>query len=129
MKIFISWSGVPSRAVAEALRDWLPKVIQSLRPWISSRDIPKGTRWRQRLAEELQDAKVGIICLTPTNLNENWILFEAGAMAKSLAESLVCTYLYGVRPAEIIGPLSEFQATRAEHDDTKGLLTTINSAL
>jgi len=41
MKVFISWSGQRSAAVADALRYWLPKVIQALEPWMSADDIEK----------------------------------------------------------------------------------------
>lgn len=40
--IFISWSGDHSRRVAEALRSWLPNLIDGLSLWISSRDLPEG---------------------------------------------------------------------------------------
>jgi hypothetical protein len=69
MKVFISWSGQRSAAVADALRYWLPKVIQALEPWMSADDIEKGTRWRSGLASELEQSSVGIICLTRENLN------------------------------------------------------------
>lgn len=73
MKVFISWSGERSRAVAEALRNWLPHVIQGLQPWFSSNDIDKGVRWATDIAANLQESRVGIICLTPENLESPWI--------------------------------------------------------
>jgi hypothetical protein len=82
MDVFISWSGERSRAAAEALRSWLPKIINAIKPWLSSEDIDKGSRWGTDVASRLETAKAGIICLTPGNLHSDWILFEAGATIK-----------------------------------------------
>jgi hypothetical protein len=129
MKIFLSWSGPTSKAVAEALRDWLPLVIQAVRPYLSSADIDKGARWLSSIAEELEATKVGLICLTPNNLDAPWIHFEAGALSKTLDKTYVCPYLFGLEPTDVTGPLKHFQATRAQRDDTRSLIKTINKAL
>jgi hypothetical protein len=90
LKIFISWSGPRSLAVAEAQRDWLPNVFQMVEPWISAGDIDKGAKWRQAITGELEKSDFGLICLTPENLASPWLLFEAGSLAKK-EESRVCT--------------------------------------
>jgi TIR domain-containing protein len=129
MKVFISWSGTGSQMVAEALRDWLPNVIQALNPWMSANDVEKGARWRTDIAVELEQSSIGIICLTPENLNAPWILFEAGALSKLHQNAYICTYLYGLEPSDLKDPLAQFQTTKAERDDTRRLLHTINRAL
>ena len=101
MKIFISWSGQRSKNVAEYLRTWIPKVIQSVKLWMSSEDILAGDRWNRDIAVELEKSKFGIICLTPENMNKPWILFEAGALAKTIDKTLVCPYLIDLDPTEI----------------------------
>jgi hypothetical protein len=83
-------------AAAEALRGWLPKIINALKPWLSSADIDKGARWSADVASRLEAAKAGIICLTPSNLHSDWILFEAGALSKTLKNTFVCPFLIGL---------------------------------
>lgn len=129
MKVFISWSGERSKAVAHALRDWLPKVIQAIDPWMSDTDIDKGSRWSSDISVILEEAKIGIICLTSENLEAPWILFEAGALSKSLDKTYVCPYLFHVESADIEGPLVQFQMTKANKDDTSKLVYTIYQAL
>ena len=128
MKVFVSWSGIQSRRIAEALHWWLPRVIQSLEPWMSDADVDKGTRWSAEISKELEQSNFGIICLTPENLNEPWLLFEAGALSKK-DDAHVCTYLWGLEPAEVQQPLGQFQATKCDKSDTKHLIENMNKNL
>jgi hypothetical protein len=129
MKIFISWSKEPSKQVAEALAEWLPDVIQSLKPWVS-REIPAGSRWNTEIADELSSTKFGIICVTKANQHEPWLQFEAGALAKTLDEQThVCPYLIGMSEGELSGPLVAFQSVRADEAGTKKLVQDINAAM
>ena len=82
MKVFLSWSGEKSRAVAEALREWLPKVLQEVEPLMSSEDISAGVRWQYLISEALEGSSVGILCVTRENQSAPWLNFEAGAIAK-----------------------------------------------
>ncbi|MCF8083689.1 MAG: toll/interleukin-1 receptor domain-containing protein [Deltaproteobacteria bacterium] len=127
--LFISWSGSQSQQIANALREWLPNVIQNIDPWMSKSDMEKGSRWAQELAEKLTDASVGLICLTPENQHAPWLLFEAGAISNALEKNYVCTYLYKLECTEITGPLSQFQHTEANKSDTNKLMYTFNKAL
>lgn len=130
MDIFISWSGSISREAALVIREWLPDVIQSLNPWMSSKDISAGARWNNEIQEKLAKTKFGIICLTSDNLEAPWILFEAGALAKSIENTFVCPFLIGLSPSDIPGgPLSQFQAKPADRVGTWELLKSINAAL
>lgn len=129
MDVFISWSGERSRAAAEALRNWLPKIINAIKPWLSVADIEKGARWSTDVATRLKDAKAGIVCLTPNNLHSEWILFETGALSKTLENTFVCPLLVGLDPSDLKGPMAQFQATRATKNDILKLLKTLNTAL
>ncbi len=129
--LFISWSGARSLHVAKGLRGWIPKVVQAAKPWMSEQDIAKGSRGLHELAGALEGIKVGISCLTAENLQEPWILFEAGALSKTIDErTRLCTYLIGgLRSQDVKPPLGMFQATQAEKDDTRKLVATINRAV
>ena len=130
MKVFISWSGEPSRKVAVALRDWIPYLIQAAKPFVSSEDVGKGRRWPLGLAQALESSDVGIICLTRDNRAAEWLLFEAGAISKSVKDGHACTLLLGgLKPSDVTGPLSLFQHTVFEKVDFKKLMLAINEAL
>jgi hypothetical protein len=127
MKVFLSWSGPQSRAVAEALRTWLPRVIQALDPWMSP-DIEKGARWITEITEQLEETRFGILCLTRSNLGAPWLLFEAGALSKT-GDARVATFLLDLKHADVTFPLAQFQHTVAEKADVRGLLGSLNDAL
>jgi hypothetical protein len=129
MKIFISWSGKPSENIALALKDWLPLLFTGIEPFVSSENVRKGKRWQIEIAKELESSDFGIICLTPDNTEAPWILFESGALSKSLKESSVSTLLTGgLRNGDIEGPLSHFQHTSFEKEDFFKLTTAINDS-
>lgn len=117
-------------AIAKALREWLPRVIQAIEPWMSDSDADKGIRWEQRIGQELEQTRFGIFCLTPENLDSRWLNFEAGAIAKTVEKTYVCTYLLELKPTDIEGPLSRFNHTKTEEkEDTRKLIHTVNRAL
>ncbi|WP_028857448.1 TIR domain-containing protein [Psychrilyobacter atlanticus] len=129
MKVFISWSGVRSQKVAELLNDWMQCVIQAVNPWMSSKDIDRGSLWFSEINDQLSDTNVGIICLTQENKNKPWILFEAGALAKGINSSRVCTFLIDLQSSDVGNPLAQFNHTFPERESVLGLARTINASL
>lgn len=127
-KVFISWSGDLSGKLGEALRDWLPAVLQNVRPYFTPNDIEKGAKWNSEIARELEGSNIGLICLTRDNIEKPWVLFEAGALSKGFDKSRVCTILFNLDPADLKGPLTIFQSTRFVKNDFKRLVADINTA-
>jgi hypothetical protein len=126
MKVFISWSGTRSQVLANHLHDWLPGVINAIEPWMSSSDIDPGVRWNSKIADELNFTKYGIVCVTNENVNNPWLLFEAGALSKSVESARVVPLLLDHKPSEIKGPLAQFQSLQANKRDIKKLITGLN---
>ena len=128
MKVFISWSGTLSWKVAVVFRDWLPSVIQSLEPYVSSEDIDKGARWSTDIAKELEDSTFGILCVTKENLEAPWLSFEAGALSKTMEKALVTPFLFDIKRSEVKGPILQFQSTVFQKEDIKKMVQTLNKA-
>jgi hypothetical protein len=126
VKIFISWSGERSQAVAQALHEWLPSVMQAVVPWMSSEDIQKGSRWLQDVSDKLSHNDFGIICVTPENRRAEWLLFEAGALSKVIERAAVATILLDLNSADVSGPLAQFHDTKVNKPDFRRLVNTIN---
>ena len=128
MRVFLSWAGPLSHALATTLHDWIPLVIQPARPFISE-DIAKGRRWSAVLAEQLSESDCGIVCVTKDNLAAPWLHFEAGAISKMTGKSNVSPLLLNIKKSEADGPLSQFQLTVCERDDIFRLMQSINNQL
>ncbi|MCU6366180.1 toll/interleukin-1 receptor domain-containing protein [Enterobacter quasiroggenkampii] len=129
MKIFVSWSGNRSRAVAELFSEWLKCVIQASQPWISTRDIDRGAIWFSEINDKLRDVSVGVVFLTQENKDKPWILFETGALAKGLTSNRVCTFLIDLKPADLQDPLAQFNHTLPEKSGLWNLARTINASI
>lgn len=129
MKVFLSWSGERSKAVAELLNEWLCCVIQAARPWVSTRDLDRGSLWFSEINDQLKDTSVEIICLTQENRVRPWILFEAGALAKGLSTARVCTLLIDLEPKDVEDPLAQFNHTFPTKESMFNLVRTLNTAL
>lgn len=128
MEVFLSWSGALSKKVAKALYDWLPDVLQVVRPWMSSSDIAKGKEFTHELWQQLAKSNFGVLCLTKENCRSPWILFEAGALGKVLEASYICPYLIDMEPEDLPFPLRSLQTSPMDEEGTYELVRTINGA-
>jgi hypothetical protein len=121
VRVFISWSGELSRALAVILRDWLPLTVQHVHPWTSDRDIRPGDRWALVLGRALEESDFGIICLTPDNLKSQWLLFEAGAMSRA-RDAKVVPLRFGLDYSDLDDPLAQFQSVGADRTGIERLV-------
>lgn len=130
MKVFISWAGHETKPFAEFMHEWLQLVIQSVRPWMSERDVAKGSRSMAELGKELEGTQFGLIVLTGANQHSPWINFEAGAISKSVGEASVVPLLLDLKKSDVVGPLGQFQAVDAsDRADVRMLLEAMNTRL
>lgn len=126
MKAFISWSGERSHSLGKTLHEWLPMVLHYVEPWLSQSDIEAGERWANEVGKELEASNFGIICITRENAGSPWILFEAGALAKSMQEGRVIPLLLDIEFKDITGPLAQFQAKKVEKAGILDVISSIN---
>ena len=129
MDIFVSWAGNDSHRVALVLRQWLPEVLRFVRPWVSSEDIRKGTRWSDELWGRLGHTSYSIVCVTPEAVRSPWVNFEAGAVARAVGgQSHVSPLLLGMSAGDLGGvPLAMFQCTEFRRPDVERLVKAINA--
>lgn len=128
MRILISWSGERSHRLAIALRDWLPDMFHDVDVWVSSHDIEAGVNWSTRLATILADCRLGISCITPENQRAPWLMFEAGAVSKSIETGRLVPVLLGLNPSDLQFPLAQFQNVQASRLGIQALVDVINQS-
>lgn len=127
MRIFVSWSGTYSKSVAELLREWIPNVIQEAVVYVSSQDIAKGETWPDNVRGNLSEIDLGIVVVTKTNFEAPWILFEAGALSKSVKSRMI-PLLCGVEHIDLAkSPLRLFQSSIANSEDILAMMRSLNA--
>jgi len=126
MKIFLSWSGETSKAIASKLSEWLPRIFIHIETFHSSRDISAGAQWLNVLFGQLRKSDFSIICLTPENRESKWLLFESGALLRGMNSTKVVPYCFGIKKLDLEEPLKYLQGVLADHDGTFKLLQSIN---
>jgi hypothetical protein len=81
---------------------------------MSKEDIKLGKRWVLEVAGELEASNFGILCVTSENIRSPWLLFEAGALSKSIANGTVVPFLLDIDWVQLVeSPLSAFQGAEA----------------
>jgi hypothetical protein len=93
---------------------------------MSETDIEQGDRWGSALAEQLDATDFGVVCLTPESLHADWLLFEAGSLSKRVGKARVVPYLYELAPTDVPWPLAQFQAAKANKEDTRKMIHVMN---
>lgn len=129
MEIFLSFAGERSKEVAKVLKDLIERVIPVVEIWDASQ-IRRGARWREELYGKLEKVNHGISCLTKENINDRWILFEAGALLKN-KKSKLFTFLLDLDHNDLQAPLQDQQHTVFEKGESEvwELLRAINGGL
>lgn len=93
-------------------------------------DVAKGSRWSAEVAKELEASRVGLLIITPSNQEAPWLVFEAGALSKSIDRSKVCPLLFGaMEPTDLKGPLVQFQSAQFGKDEIRRVAKMINGEL
>ena len=129
MNIFLSWSGEVSKAMALEFNKWIKFIFPEVNTWMSDASIEAGAHWGEELDEQLQKTHFGIVFLTQENRTAPWLLFEAGALSKSIEKGRVVPYCIGFRPAEVAGPLARFQSVATDKEGTFKIGEAINALL
>ena len=130
--IFLCWAGEESRKIAKEVKVCLLDIFgPSIDIFFSEQNIAAGHTWNWDLTKELEVRDIGILCLTPNNVDNVYIHFEAGALSKHREKSLVIPLLFQVTYSELKGPLISFQSVPSDNRDKvlENFLKELNSHL
>jgi SAM-dependent methyltransferase len=128
-RVFISWSGVRSKHVAESLKEWLEDFFRDCNTniFFSKKDLHGGDDWYQIVRTELNSADAIVLCLTPENMYAPWINFECGAV--DCLSKTVFPLLFDMERAELISPLKHITPQKVERQGVQDLVQTISGLL
>lgn len=126
LSIFISWSKRCSGDIAKEIKQWIEENVAQVSVFISH-EIGAGEKWQRVIDDKLTNADMGIIVLTPENINSAWVLFEAGAIYNK--DGKILPLLCGREAGKIEGPLKNLNYVDFSKKGIKKLLEQINTQL
>jgi hypothetical protein len=123
MKIFVSHIAEES-ALAQVMKTWIEDAFLGQCSVFVSSDsasLPAGTRWLDKLDQELNDAKIMLVLCSPGALQRPWINFETGcAWTRQIPVIPVCHS--GQTRGALPTPISSFQALQLDSADFEAAL-------
>ena len=124
MKVFVSFSGEKSKRTADALVEFLPKILPTISFVLADTDIAIGERWQQSLERQTDGLNFAILCVSHDNVEKPWLMYEAGQLSRKTPR--LVPYLLNVDPADLKGPLAHLSAVLADKGGTRHLLSIMN---
>nr|WP_320022749.1 hypothetical protein [uncultured Draconibacterium sp.] len=123
--IFISWSKLTSKKIAEELLLFLRKFFcdPNTEFFHSERNIEAGDRPFRMLDDVLAKCNFGILVLTERNFKSEWLMFEAGALSKNVEYARVISINFNRK--EIESPINNFQNINYNKDGISKLLVSL----
>lgn len=132
LKVFISWSGDLSNAVARIWHEMIDTLFDNVTPWMSDKNIELGTRNMTMISSELKNTRFGIVVVTQENQNSQWLTFESGALSWNVDDPttrLVPSLVDFKSPGDLTGPLSQFQAGVLGEEHVRQTLEAVANAV
>lgn len=93
--------------------------------FVNSGDIALGNNWTKVLEEAVKTDDCGLLCVTPDNVNSEWLVFEAGILSSNV--KLLIPLLFGVSALQLGTPLHMFQSVPFGVDGMRELVCQLNN--
>ena len=110
-KVFISWSGLMSKNLANELHSFLSKVIPGIDFFVSSADIKNGQSWLEVIKDEIVECDAAILCIYKENLESPWLNFEAGGVYFGGRQQSLYPFVFEHTDEGSRGPVSHLQSS------------------
>lgn len=127
MDVFLSWSKRPSQQYAEVFHKYLPLTLQHVQTFMSSHSIENGELGTPRIFDTLSETGIGVLFMTPNNISEEWLNFEAGALFKGQQTNRVMPLIFDGDKKLLSGPIGSLQACEFNRDNVLDIIKTINN--
>ncbi|MGB7449785.1 MAG: toll/interleukin-1 receptor domain-containing protein [Ornithinimicrobium sp.] len=133
--VFISWSGERSKEVASTLKKWIEEEYDLVSVFFSDDSIEAGQRGIREIHEGLHDADAAVVVVTSESMTSAWVNYEVGVMSGYFKESAgqqrkVIPVLVDLdSPAQMEGPIRDFQAVTLDRKGLLKMLESINLAI